>query len=307
MNSFDTNLWDRDEIDSSYSEETEQSEDQVYTGSEMFEEEIEDTFNEEEPSLKVSSTIDNARIRLEQGRLYEMLIKHDLFDGVDAMPEAVSKVQSEIKEFIVERLEILLGMRSEKQKEIHHVVKESQFNEIEVQALKMIARKVTKGASDSVSSVPSRPRNELNTIKNSVQPVNRNAKSVEQIKPMGKAQASMSQKPVEKKTTTVIEKRQPQRTAVTKQQSNTRRIVDESKKSPPTTVDEIAKQDIKYIESLKSMSLEEAGKVVAEKYNRPKYPYKIDQESVNRIYTTKMAVNEEAHSFAKLLAAAQRK
>jgi hypothetical protein len=92
--------------------------------------------------------MESARIRLEQGRLYEMLIKHDLFEGVDAIPEAVAKVQKELKEYIVERLEILLGMRAETQKQQpQQVITPPQFNDVEVQALKMVAAQVTKGAS----------------------------------------------------------------------------------------------------------------------------------------------------------------
>lgn len=300
MNSLDTDLWDRDEMDSS------DIEDDTYTGAEEFKNEIEEDVGfefEDETSIgQEMSVVDNARIRLEQGRLYEMLIKHDLFEGVDAMPQAVNKVQSEIKEFIVERLEILLGMKAEKTKvEVHHI-KESQFNEVEVQALKMIARKVTKGASDTVSTEISRPRNELNSVKKDSTKSISKPQTLNQPKTIAKTPASLSQKPVEKKTTTIT-------TNVSAKQANIKKnrepIVQEKPKS--NSPDDIAKQDIKYIESLKNMSLEEAGKVVAQKYARPMPPRTIDQESVNRLYTTKMAVNETAHSFARLLAAAQKK
>ena len=119
MSIFDTDLWDRkDYYDESF-DETEDKEETPFFN--LYERQdvdyieddsvIEDLLQEEEISV-----VDNARIRLEQGRLYEMLIKHNLFEGVDAMPQAVAKVQTEIKEFIIERLEILLGMKSEKQK-----------------------------------------------------------------------------------------------------------------------------------------------------------------------------------------------
>ena len=43
-----------------------------------------------------------AQVRLEQGRLYQMLLKHDLFDGVDADARAMKNVQNEIREFMRE-------------------------------------------------------------------------------------------------------------------------------------------------------------------------------------------------------------
>jgi hypothetical protein len=299
MNSLDTDLWDRDEMDSS------DMEDDFYTGDKEFRNEIKEDFDfeDEENTEQELSIVDNARIRLEQGRLYEMLIKHDLFDGVDAMPQAVNKVQSEIKEFIVERLEILLGMKTEKQKvEVHHV-KESQFNEVEVQALKMIARKVTKGASDTASVEISRPRNELNSVKKDLAKSVSKPQTLNQPKSIAKTPASLSQKPIEKKTTMITTTNASAKQASIKK--NRDPIIQEKPNS--NSPEDIAKQDIKYIESLKNMSLEEAGRVVAQKHTRPMPPRTIDQESVNRLYTTKMAVNETAHSFAKLLAAAQKK
>jgi len=90
--------------------------------------------------------LSDAQMRLDQARLYEMLIKHNLFDGVHANKRAIQKVQDEAKNFFLERMEILLGMRQEKQ-EIQHVQVDSPFNDVEVQALKDIAAKLTKNAS----------------------------------------------------------------------------------------------------------------------------------------------------------------
>jgi len=297
MSNLDTDFWDRNEEELEYDTEQESSESSYNEDSYEMEDSLEGNEMDflDEPE-KQSSVVDNARIRLEQGRLYEMLIKHDLFEGVDAMPQAINKVQSEIKEFIVERLEILLGMKAEKEKEVHHIVKESQFNEIEVQALKMIARKVTKGASDSVVT-ESKTKNELNSVKNNFKtppkpqtiskPQTQNRPQA--VKSQGKPQASSPQKQMEKKTVT------------TKPKFPVRKEITDA--SPEV----LAKQDIKYIESLKNMSLEEAGKIVSEKYARPRSPQRIDQESVNRLYTQKMSINETAQTFSALLAAAKRK
>lgn len=117
MSILDTDFWDRQEIEDT-PEEMEEEEQTSSSSESDWSEDVsyEEVFEEDEVEKDSSSVINNARIRLEQGRLYEMLIKHNLFEGVDAMPQAIDKVQSEIKQFIVERLEILLGMRAEKRK-----------------------------------------------------------------------------------------------------------------------------------------------------------------------------------------------
>jgi hypothetical protein len=291
MSQFDNDFWDREEEeapaawgqDSKYFAQ-EQEETETYDLDES--EGIEELLDVEEVSV-----VDNARIRLEQGRLYEMLIKHNLFDGVDAMPQAVIKVQSEIKEFIIERLEILLGMKSEKQKEIHQIIKESQFNEMEVQALKMIASKVTKGASETAPSPVEKPRSELNAIKsNSVSKPGLNTIK----KPSPPPSAPVAQKKTYK---------QPPAKKPMKQEDFKKTEEDVRDLSPEA----IAKKDINYINSLKQMSLSEANKLVSERHTKPRPNVKIDQETVNRHYAAKMAINQEAQTFATLLAMAKRK
>ncbi len=94
-----------------------------------------------------SNIIYNARLRLEQARLYEMLINHDMFEGVDASPEAIENVRNELKEYIVERLEVLLGLKTPKPKQQESIEIELPFNEIEIEFLKQLSYKGTKGAS----------------------------------------------------------------------------------------------------------------------------------------------------------------
>lgn len=60
------------------------------------------------------SGIDSVQIataRIEQGNLYKMLIEQDIFAGVQANPEVVNKVRSELIQFATIRLEMLLGIR----------------------------------------------------------------------------------------------------------------------------------------------------------------------------------------------------
>lgn len=110
------------------------------------EEEIEEILEEAAFDLdeEEASVIYNARIRLEQAKLYEMLINHDLFEGVDVDARAIAIVRNEIKHYIVKRLEILMGLREPAtvQQQIS-----SEFNSVEADFLRQLAAKGTKGRS----------------------------------------------------------------------------------------------------------------------------------------------------------------
>jgi len=97
--------------------------------------------------------VEEAMVRLEQARLYEMLIKHDIFEGVKANKIAMANVQKEIKDHIISRLQILLGIRTDVNAERYSersLKVELPFNKMEIQALKDIANKLTKGASSEI-------------------------------------------------------------------------------------------------------------------------------------------------------------
>lgn len=104
-----------------------------------------------------SNVIYNARLRLEQAKLYELLINHNLFEGVDASEQAIKNVQNELKFYIVKRLEILLGIR-EPVVRIESAVAESPFNDIEVDFLKQLAYKGTFGKSEQGEQVKLAPK-----------------------------------------------------------------------------------------------------------------------------------------------------
>ena len=114
------------------------------------EEELEEISDESafELTNTESNVIYNARLRLEQAKLYELLINHNLFEGVDASPQAIKNVQNELKFYIVKRLEILLGLR-EPVVRVATAVAESPFNDVEVDFLKQLAYKGTFGKSTS--------------------------------------------------------------------------------------------------------------------------------------------------------------
>ena len=108
-------------------------------------------FEEEEEDL--ASLMLDANLRLEQGRLYQMVLQNDIFADTNADPRAIKNVQREIRNHAKERLETLLGIRQEQFKDQPTVVS-SPFNDMEVTALKMIASKVTKGASENQQAGP---------------------------------------------------------------------------------------------------------------------------------------------------------
>jgi hypothetical protein len=109
-------------------------------------EEIEEEVVQEEED--VSSVLTDARLRLEMGKLYELVMKHDIFEGVDADPKAVKNVTKEIRAYAQERMEIMLGMRQEKPQDAAAFPMDMfPFNSMEVEALKALASAATKGAS----------------------------------------------------------------------------------------------------------------------------------------------------------------
>ena len=158
-----SNFWDNDSV-SEWETVEETLSDQAQAVLDEFEDEdYEEEYYEEDEYMedykpqgktaykldrRESNILNDATIRLEQARLYDMLIKHDLFHGVKANPRALANVQNELKAYIVSRLEILLGIREEKKaQEPKQIVVESPFNDVEIEFLKALSYKGTKGAS----------------------------------------------------------------------------------------------------------------------------------------------------------------
>jgi hypothetical protein len=147
-----------DELDGKIPKEEdmeEEYEDDAEFASEEDEEEYMDDYEatEVESAYKLdrreSGVVNESMVRLEQARLYDMLIKHDLFAGVKANPHALRNVQNELKSYIVDRLEILLGIKQEKTKreQPKEFIVDSPFNDVEIDFLKALSYKGTKGAS----------------------------------------------------------------------------------------------------------------------------------------------------------------
>lgn len=264
MSELDSGMWDREypteeEIENPQDGMYEDDGDLYEFDSEEEEEEYYKEFGDlEDIDLEDEvSFMDSARDRLEQARLYEMLIKHDLFDGVDAEPVVVAEVQNEIKAFIMERMEILLGMKAEKTTEVHQIVAESQFNDLEVQVLRRLASKVSKGMTEEAPTsapVEREVQSELNTVKKKAPQKGLNAlsskKTVKAPKPTApKKKAKPQSKPLRQKTKKGVKKTKKLKADMAEVSTGGQ------------SLDVVAKKDIKYLESLKKMSLEDANEV----------------------------------------------
>jgi len=103
-------------------------------------EEVEETEEDD------ADVLTDADLRLEQGKLYKLIMKHDLFADVEADERAIQNVQKAIRKFAKEQMEIMLGMRSEQAPVGLQVA--FPFNAMEVEVLKMLASTATKGATE---------------------------------------------------------------------------------------------------------------------------------------------------------------
>jgi hypothetical protein len=100
-----------------------------------------------------SNPLNEALRRIEQAKLYEALLNHDLFGEDSASPEVVDAVKAEISEFIQTRLEVLLGIRPEPTEASY----QSDFEEEEVIALKALAARALQGPQRPTYAQPTQP------------------------------------------------------------------------------------------------------------------------------------------------------
>src|ERR1700688_1003435 len=102
-------------------------------------------FFEEEDQDTAEIMLD-ANLRLEQGRLYQMVLQGNIFADTNADPKAIRNVQREIRKFVRERMETMLGIRQE---QVAQTIVSSPFTDLEVTVLKMLASKMSKGQTES--------------------------------------------------------------------------------------------------------------------------------------------------------------
>jgi len=123
---------------------------------EIVEEIEEEVVEETEEAESTASVINEAMKRIEQAKLYEALLNHQLFAPGSARPEIIKSVRKEFKEFIQFRLEVLLGIKPDGKpgQASQRAAIQSPFSDEETAALKDIARKLVD-KNRLVSSVPS--------------------------------------------------------------------------------------------------------------------------------------------------------
>jgi hypothetical protein len=85
--------------------------------------------------------ISEAVRRIEHAKLYETLLNNSLFTPGSADPALISEVEGELKQFIMTRLEVLLGMKSEQSVAVSA---KSPFDDDEIGALKQLAGHLLK-------------------------------------------------------------------------------------------------------------------------------------------------------------------
>lgn len=129
----------------------------VQDSSDEFVEEYEDQeLTEDEEVELAEKVLQDANLRLEQGNLYKMLLEHDLFDGVQSSEIAVKNVTREIRSFIRERLEVLVGLKEDPKITKKKKQQDFPFSDIEIQVLKTLLSKSMSAAARTPTPVPSR-------------------------------------------------------------------------------------------------------------------------------------------------------
>jgi hypothetical protein len=156
----------------------------------------------EEAAFKLNrddrDAVRSVTLRLEQARIYEELIKTDLFSGYEGDQKAIDNVKSELKDFLVERLKVLMGIGQEKKKvqiDYENLSFDLPFNEVEIEFLKALALQGTKGqsAGATTATVTAKPiqsdksRNSIRGLSKSekpkINPIKRSAPKQEYIEP----------------------------------------------------------------------------------------------------------------------------
>lgn len=117
-----------------------------------------------DPAPEADVQINEALKRIEQAQLYKTLLGHSLFAEGSARPEVQSIVEQEIRTFVITRLEILVGVRSE---QVAAVAAPSQFSEDEVSALRLLATRVL---SKATAPAPAAPNPQLNQVHRTAEP-----------------------------------------------------------------------------------------------------------------------------------------
>jgi hypothetical protein len=121
---------------------------------------VDELVSEEEEEQDDSAILTNARLRLEQGKLYEMLMTSNIFEGFEGDDQAIKNVHRELKRFAKDRMEVMLGMKQPEQQ----LPTKGQFSTLEVNVLKTLAAKLSGGQTTSLVKAEVSKTNTLKPI-----------------------------------------------------------------------------------------------------------------------------------------------
>lgn len=121
--------------------------------------EVVDEIYEEEPREtpqlnKAMSRIQKAQDRLDMAHCYRLLLENSMFD-VDT--PAARKVDAEVRDFVCQRLEILMGVQPEAPSQKNLPKAMDVFSAAEIQVLKTVAKRVIEKSAEQKPAEPAAP------------------------------------------------------------------------------------------------------------------------------------------------------
>jgi hypothetical protein len=164
-----------------------------------------------EDSLQETIVLSEAVKRIEQAKLYETFLKHKLFAEGSARPEIIQIVENELKQFILSRLEILLGIKPEKSTSNQQV--QSIFTDEEINVLKQLAGRVLQKTTQPTINPVQHSSQQNISVEPQIKPVINPVQSTNSFKTTTPNNASKSQSSSKKQTT-------PKNTNTLKRRSN---------------------------------------------------------------------------------------
>ena len=118
-------------------------EDEITDADEILDEVEEEIQTSRSASQQISKAFSEAEKRIEQANLYKAILNSNLFGKGSARPEIIKIVDKELKEFVMYRLEVLLGIKSEGGvRGAAPAQMQSPFSKNEIAALKDLASKL---------------------------------------------------------------------------------------------------------------------------------------------------------------------
>lgn len=245
-------------------------------------EEVEETQDEDEDFTEV---LTDARLRLEQGKLYEMVLNHDFFEGMEVDKKAIKNVMREIRKFAQERMEVMLGMRQavEQVQQNAFPAEAFPFNALEVQVLKSLARTATDGATAEAEPyvpepIAAQPRKTLKPI--AVAPT----KTLSAPKPIAKP---ATKKPLPKAPTAPVKRQKPDERIqrILREEGLTQEQIDEVFPPDYKPLDPVAFDQASDEEKLRRNR--EASQRLQRRVPSPEARPMPDQDQINAMYTAR--------------------